>query len=171
MSVNTTDIDKKGINKPYNFLWEDGKGELVQILSYWDKIKEEWEKKKKEFWKKHNREEFIQLLEYFRKHREEIEKKYEILWKMQWIVRKKFEEEYLKEDMLYSWKIEKWEDQSIFRIYNYSHFLYISKNTDSCRGFKAKIKFNLLGLIYPNQNLAKKCPPDGGLLWITIYIS
>ena len=123
MSVNVIGKGEEKLNnEPINLLWSKDASELTKILTYWEKIKEEWEKKKKEFWKNHNREDFILLLEYFREHREEIEKKYEYLWKMQWIVRKKFEEEYLKEDMLYSWELEKWGDNIVWWCYSYSSF-------------------------------------------------
>ena len=91
-----------------DYLPEDKRKELEEILAYWEKIKERWGKKKKEFWKNHTREDFLKLLWYERKPSAEEEK---ILWKMSGIEREKFIEEYLHDDILYSteitWKEEK----------------------------------------------------------------
>ena len=50
------------IEKLKNHLPKEKKEELTEILAYWEKIKAEWERKKKEFWGKHDRDDFMNLL-------------------------------------------------------------------------------------------------------------
>ena len=96
----------KQINNIWEFLSKEKKSELEEILAYWEKIKAEWEKKKKEFWKNHKMKDFLELLKYSRIHKEEIESKYEYLSDMKRIEREKYIEEYLRDDMIYSGKME-----------------------------------------------------------------
>ena len=86
---------------------EDHKAELWKILEYWEKIKNEWEIKRKEFWSKHDREDFLKLLKYKATHEKYLERKYEYLNKMDGMMREKYTREYLRNDMLYNGKIEK----------------------------------------------------------------
>ena len=83
------------------FLPEKTQEELGEILAYWKKIKEEWEKKKKEFWWSGKRN-FSELLRYKWVYQKELEKWYKYLDKMSDIEKEKFIEEYLYDDILYS---------------------------------------------------------------------
>ena len=94
------------IKKLEQFLPEGSKEEMAQILAYWEKIKAEWERKKKEFWENHKVSDFVKLLKYKRKHQKEIEWKYEYLNIMKWLEREKYIEEYLYDDMLYSGELD-----------------------------------------------------------------
>ena len=106
MPVNEKEKSMKLTKELNQFLPEDKKDELEKILAFWEKIKERWEEKKKEFWKNHNIDDFVKLLRYERKMSSEYD---EVLWKMSGIEREKFIEEYLHDDILYSkltWKEE-----------------------------------------------------------------
>ena len=94
-------IDRLG-----QFLSTKSKEELDEILAYWEKIKAEWERKRKEFWDKYGRNEFLKLLRYKCKYGKDLEWQYEYLDKMDWLEREKFINEYLYDDILYSWKME-----------------------------------------------------------------
>ena len=98
--------DQEKLNEKENqlnlkdYLPEDKKKELEEILSFWERIKKQWEKKKKEFWENNrNYKDFPKLLWYKRKIKYR-EKKF--LWKMSGIEREKFIEEYLHDDIVYS---------------------------------------------------------------------
>ena len=86
--------------KPY--LSVETQKELDEILAYWEKIKAEWERKKKEFWSMHDRHDFKKLFQYKLEHKDEIEWEYQCLNYLKWLERKKFIEEYLYDDMLYT---------------------------------------------------------------------
>ena len=88
------------------FLSDVKQKELAKILEYGEEMKVQWEKRKKEFWKNHNRNDFLKLLNYWVKHQKEIESEYEYLDKMNDIERKKFIEEYLYDDILYHGKLD-----------------------------------------------------------------
>ena len=90
--------------KPY--LPEKTQEELDEILAYWEKIKVEWERKKKEFWANHDRNDFMKLLEYKKKNKKEIEWQYKYLDVIKWVEREKFIEEYLYDDILYGGKLD-----------------------------------------------------------------
>ena len=73
MSVNIKEIPEQQNNNLTKLLWKEKKEELVKILTYWEKIKEQWEKKKKEF--RSNREnslEFDGLLDHMKKIKESL---------------------------------------------------------------------------------------------------
>ena len=101
MAAEREDTPIEQIQKLKQFLPERSKEEMAQILAYWEKMKAEWERKKKEFWDKHDRDYFKKLLRYKWENKEEIEKKYEYLGNMKRLEREKFIEEYLYDDMLY----------------------------------------------------------------------
>ena len=79
MPVENENQEKEQIENLGQYLPEEKKKELKKILAFWEKIKERWEKKKKEFWKNHNRDDFLRLLWCERKMSSEYD---EILWKM-----------------------------------------------------------------------------------------
>ena len=99
------------------FLPDEEQEQLTKILAYGEKMKVEWKRKKKEFWRKHNREDFLKLLNYMLKHQKVMEWKYEYLAKMNEIERKKFIEEYLCDDILYSWEL----DETAIKVKEYSY--------------------------------------------------
>ena len=84
------------------FLSNKTQEELNGILAYWEEIKARWEKRKREFWLKHWRNDFLKLLWYMEEHEDEIEFRYEYLEEMSDVEKKKFIEEYLFDDVLYS---------------------------------------------------------------------
>jgi hypothetical protein len=104
VNVKETEENKKN-NSLTKLLWKEKKEELAEILAYWEKIKLEWERKKKEFWRKYQIHDFMKLLSYKWSHKEELEKQYEYLADMKWIVKEKFIEDFLYDDMLYSWEV------------------------------------------------------------------
>ena len=94
------------------FLPEKKQEELAQILTFGERIKAEWEKKKKEFWNEHlyDKEYFKDLLVQYGKSKEKFiesltpgEKK--ILDNLDESNKDKFYNEYLYERILYSWDI------------------------------------------------------------------
>ena len=106
------------------FLPEKTQKELGEILAYWKKIKEEWEKKKKEFWWSGKRN-FSELLRYKWVYKKELEKWYKYLDKMSDIEKEKFIEEYLYDDMLYDTDLKNFflvSDTRHRKEYNYSQF-------------------------------------------------
>ena len=111
----------KQIQKLKPYLPEKTQQEMEKILEYWKVIKSEWEKKKREFWNKCNRDDFLNLLWYRIKHKEELEWKYKYLCKMTGMERVRFIEEYLHDDILYSWNLTEKKIEGI--TYNYSDFL------------------------------------------------
>ena len=111
MTINTENQTIEQIQNLKPFLPDKTQEELDKILAYWEKIKKEWVRKKKEWWIKYSREDFKKLLLYNQKYRDELEWKYEFLDKMAWVEREKFIEEYLYDDMLYSWKFDEIEIQ------------------------------------------------------------
>ena len=101
--------DEKKENQNEWLRWllkEDHSEELWKILEYWEKIKSEGEKKRKEFWSKHNRIAFLKLLKYKVTHEKNLEWKYKYLNKMDRLEKEKYIREYLRNDILYSGKIE-----------------------------------------------------------------
>ena len=80
--------------------------ELDAILAYWEEMKAEWERKKQKFWKNHDREDFKKLLRYKRSNKKEIEWYYKYLNIIKWLERGRFIEEYLYDDILYSWELD-----------------------------------------------------------------
>ena len=102
------------------YLPEKTQEELDEILAYGEKMRIEWEKKKKDLWDKHNRDEFGKLLKYKWEHQEELEKEYKYLDKMTGGEKQRFIEEYLYDDILYSWKIE--EIKKNTKRYNYENW-------------------------------------------------
>ena len=67
MMINTEKSIEE-IQKLEQFLPGKTQEELEQILEYWEEIKAEWEKKKKEFWESHSRDDFKKLFsQYFLK--------------------------------------------------------------------------------------------------------
>ena len=98
------------IQKLRPFLPGKTQEELEQILAYWEEIKEEWARKKKKFWINcDDREDFLKLLNYKRKHQWKALWKYKYMDTIEWLEKEKFIEEYLYDDVLYSWKIEETE--------------------------------------------------------------
>ena len=92
------------IEKLWGYLSKASKEELAQILEYWEKMKKRWEKKKKEFRSSHWWEDFKNILRYQWKFWWEIELQYDYLDDMSELEKEKFIEEYLYDDILYSWK-------------------------------------------------------------------
>ena len=143
------------------FLPEKTQEELGEILAYWKKIKEEWEKKKKEFWWSGKRN-FSELLRYKWVYQKELEKWYKYLDKMSDIEKEKFIEEYLYDDMLYDTDLKNFflvSDTSKGKEYYYNHFkswkilieqdagLYFSNNTISIDEIKKISKMKLKGWV------------------------
>ena len=88
--------------KPY--LPESSRKDLEDLFAYWEKMKKEWEKLKQEFWSKHNRKDFLKLLDYKLKHQWTLLWKYKYMDIIEWLERERFIEEYLHDDILYSWQ-------------------------------------------------------------------
>ena len=105
MIVETKDIPIESISKLWLYLSEWSKWKIWEILAYWEKIKAEWERKKKEFWSYADRGDFMKVLKYKWKHGEELENKYEYLEWIKWVERETFIKECLHDDILYSGEI------------------------------------------------------------------
>ena len=121
MLVNTREKEDQQNNKLTKLLWKEKKEELAKILVFWEKLKPEWERKKKEFWKEHNREDYIKLLKNYNESKTKFmwwlsEDEKNIINKMSWVTREKFFEEYLHDLILYSW--DKDEKPMDFMIYS-----------------------------------------------------
>jgi len=108
MSVNIKEIPEQQNNNLTKLLWKEKKEELVKILTYWEKIKEQWEKKKKEF--RSNREnslEFDGLLDQYEKNKREFIEWLTWEWKkvlenLKWVTKEKFIDEYFHDTILYT---------------------------------------------------------------------
>ena len=87
------------------YLSEISKKDLEHILSYWEKIRIKWEKKKKKFWKDHSMDDFKEILVCMCKDKEKLLEKYKYISSMDWLERERFIDEYLHDDMLYSRKL------------------------------------------------------------------
>jgi hypothetical protein len=108
MSLNVREKEEQQKNNLVILLWKEKKEELVKILTYWEKIKEQWEKKKKEF--RSNREnslEFDGLLDQYEKNKREFIEWLTWEWKkvlenLKWVTKEKFIDEYFHDTILYT---------------------------------------------------------------------
>ncbi len=112
MANETSNKPIEEIQKLEQYLPDEKKAELAQILTFGERIKAEWEKKKKEFWNEHlyDKEYFKDLLVQYGESKEKFiesltpgEKK--ILDNLDESNKDKFYNEYLYERILYSWDI------------------------------------------------------------------
>ena len=136
------------IQKLEQFLPNEKQDELAKILDYWEKIKAEWEREKKEFWETYNRYDFKCLLRYYWTHIDEVEKRYKYLDLMSWLERKKFIEEYLYNDILYNEKSVG--NMSYYKVYNHTKQGY---SYEEWKKWKVKIK-NDIFLYFDSRKLS-----------------
>ena len=94
--------EEKLITPLHETLSEEGKKKLVDILAFWDSLKEKWAEARKKFWSKYDRDQFLLQLRSTEKKREELIKenhqKLEEIWFFtRWKKKQeKFNAEYLK---------------------------------------------------------------------------
>ena len=103
MKVGKENMEEIQKLKPY--LSNKTQEELDEILAYWEEIRKKWEIEKNKFWENHDRYGFMKLLKYKWLHIKELLWKYKYLDQLNSLEKERFVDEYLYDDMLYSWEL------------------------------------------------------------------